>query len=200
MNLIPVNLVFEDHISEFVMIKLLDKANKFYVSKSYSEGGFSYIKDNILGFNNAAKGCPFFVLTDLDNTDCAPTLIRNWIEEPLHQNLIFRVAVREVESWLLADSEGFSEYTGISKVNFSNAPDEIQDPKAEMMRLIKRCRKRDIREDVLPKNQYAKVGPNYNGRLMEFVNKYWSIDRAAKRSDSLNRAMKHLLAFNVIYN
>lgn len=200
MNLIPVNLVFEDQISEFVMMKLTDKAKKFHVSNSYSEGGFGYIKNNIRGFNDAAKGCPFFVLTDLDNTDCAPTLIRNWLGEPLHQNLIFRVAVREVEAWLLADIEGFSKYTGISKANFSNAPDEIQDPKTEMMRLIKRCRKRHVREDILPKDQYAKVGPNYNERLMEFVNKYWSINRAAKRSDSLRRAMDHLLTFNVIYN
>ncbi len=200
MNLIPVNLVFEDQISEFVMMKLTDKAEKYHVANSYSEGGYGYIKNNIRGFNNAAKGCPFFILTDLDNTDCAPTLIRDWIREPLHHNLIFRVAVREVEAWLLADIEGFSKYTGISKVNFSTALEEIQDPKAELMRLIRRCRKRHIREDILPKDQYAKVGPNYNERLMEFVSKYWSINRAAKRSDSLRRAMDHLSTFNAIYN
>jgi hypothetical protein len=159
-----------------------------------------YIKNNIRGFNNAAKGCPFFILTDLDNTDCAPTLIRNWIREPLHQNLIFRVAVREVEAWLLADIEGFSKYTGISKVNFPAAPEEIQDPKAELMRLIRRCRKRHIKEDILPKDQYAKVGPNYNERLMGFVDRYWSINRAAKRSDSLRRAMEHLSTFNATNN
>lgn len=200
MALIPVNLVFEDQISEFVMMKLTDKTNLFHVSNSYSEGGFGYIKNNIRGFNNAAKGCPFFILADLDNTDCAPTLIKNWIREPLHQNLIFRVAVREVEAWLLADIEGFSKYTGLSQVNFPTAPEEIQDPKAELMRLIRRCRKRHIREDILPKDQYAKVGPNYNERLMEFVNKYWSINRAAKRSDSLKRAIHHLSTFTAIYN
>ncbi|MBI4683501.1 MAG: DUF4276 family protein [Nitrospirae bacterium] len=182
------------------MMKLTDKAGQFYVSNSYSEGGFGYIRNNIRGFNNAAKGCPFFILTDLDNTDCAPTLINNWIKEPLHNNLIFRVAVREVEAWLLADIEGFSKYTGISEVNLPIASEEIQDPKAELMRLIRRCRKRHIREDILPKDQYAKVGPNYNERLMEFVNKYWSINRAAKRSDSLKRAIHHLSTFTAIYN
>ena len=200
MNLIPLNLVFEDQISEFIMIKLAEKSNKFFIANSYSEGGFGYIKKNIRGFNEAAKGCPFFILTDLDTIDCAPSLITNWLKEPKHTNLILRIAVREVEAWLLADIEGFSKYTGISKVNFNNNPEEIADPKAELLQLIKRCRNRKIREDILPKNEFATIGPNYNGRLGEFVLKHWSINRAMQRSDSLKRAMQHLSAFNVIYN
>jgi len=144
MSLITLNLVFEDQISEFVMIKLAEKAEKFFISNSYSEGGFGYIKKNIRGFNEASKGCPFFVLTDLDNGVCAPALINDWLNDPPHPNLIFRVAIREVEAWLLADIEGFSKYTGISKVNFPDNPEDLPDPKAELLKLIKRCRKRDI--------------------------------------------------------
>jgi hypothetical protein len=197
---IPLNLVFEDQISEFVMIKLAEKTKKYFVVNSYSEGGFGYIKKNIEGFNEASKGCPFFVLTDLDNVDCAPFLIEDWLRKPAHENLIFRIAVREVETWLLADVEGFSKYTGIAKVNFHDNPEEIADPKAELLKLIRRCRNRKIREDILPKNEFASVGPNYNGRLGEFVLKHWSISRAMKRSDSLKKAMKHLSTFNVVYN
>jgi hypothetical protein len=200
MNPIPLNLVFEDQISEFVMMKLAARANKYFVANSYSEGGFGYIKKNISGFNEASKGCPFFVLTDLDSVDCAPTLIGDWLRESIHPNLIFRIAVREVEAWLLADIEGFSKYTGISKVNFHNNPEEINDPKAELLQLIKRCRNRKIKEDILPKNEYASVGPNYNGRLGEFVIKHWNISRAMKRSDSLKRAMHQLSIFNAVYN
>lgn len=200
MNLISLNLVFEDQISEFVMIKLTEKAEKFFVSNSYSEGGFGYIKKNIRGFNEASKGSPFFVLTDLDAGDCAPALIDDWLKEPPHPNLIFRVAVREVEAWLLADIEGFSKYTGISKANFHDKPEDLPDPKAALLQLIKKCRKRDIREDILPKDEFAKVGPNYNDRLGEFVIKYWNINRAVKRSDSLKRAMQHLAKFNIVYN
>lgn len=199
MNPIPLTLVFEDQISEFVMTKLADKAQKFFISNSYSEGGFGYIKKNIAGFNEASKGYPFFVLTDLDTVDCAPTLIEDWLREPAHPNLIFRIAVHEVEAWLLADIEGFSKYTGVSKANFHDKPEEIYDPKAELLRLVKRCRKRKIREDILPKDEFASVGPNYNSRLGEFVFNYWSIGRAMKRSDSLKRAMNHLSAFKVVY-
>jgi hypothetical protein len=199
MNPIPLNLVFEDQISEFVMMKLVNKSEKYLVANSYSEGGFGYIKKNIRGFNEASKGCAFFVLADLDAIDCPPTLMNDWLKEPVHQNLIFRIAVREVESWLLADIEGFSKYTGISKVNFPAKPEEIADPKAELLKIIKRCRNRNIKEDILPKNEFASIGPNYNGRLGEFVMKHWSVSRAMKRSDSLKRAMAKLSNFKMVY-
>lgn len=200
MNPIPLNLVFEDQISELVMVRLAKETNKYYISNSYSEGGFGYIKKNISGFNEASKGCPFFVLTDLDTVNCAPTLIEDWLGKSAHPNLIFRIAVREIEAWILADVEGFSKYTGISAVNFRIDIEDIADPKAELLRLVKRCRIRKIREDILPKNEFATVGPNYNGRLGEFVLKHWNISRAMKRSDSLRRAMLHLSTFNVNYN
>ena len=199
MNPIPLNLVFEDLISEFVMKKLAYNCNEnFHISYSFSEFGFGYIKKNIIGFNEASKGCPFFVLTDLDKINCAPTLINNWLNKPKHNNLIFRVAVREVETWLLADIEGFSNFTGISIANFSDKPEQFDDPKSELFRLIKKCRKREIREDILPKDDFAKIGPNYNERLGEFVYKFWDIERAAKRSDSLKRTIIHLTNFKFV--
>lgn len=197
---IPLHLVFEDTLSEIAMHKIVAGTNRFTVGYSYSEGGFGYIKRNIRGFNEAARGCPFFVLTDLDSTHCAPTLIRDWLTVPKHENLIFRVAVREVEAWVLADIEGFSDFTGISRTNFHDNPEDIDNPKEELMRLIMKCRKRSLREDILPKDQFAKIGPNYNGRLGEFVSTHWNIARAADRSDSLNRALQLLNEFEPVYN
>lgn len=196
---IPLNLVFEDELSEFIMVKLAEETKKFILSYSYSEGGFGYIKKNIKGFNEASKGCPFFILTDLDTSRCAPTLMEDWLRESIHPNLIFRIAVREVEAWLLADIEGFSKFTGVSKANFLINPEEIEDPKGELLKLIRRCRIRKIKEDILPKNEYASVGPNYNARLGQFIENHWSIHRAMERSDSLKRAMQHLSNFEVIY-
>lgn len=198
-NPIILNLVFEDPISEIVMIKLIHTVNRFSVGHSYSEGGFGYIKKNIRGFNEASVGCPFFVLTDLDTTDCAPTLINEWLRIPQNDNLIFRVAVREVETWLFADIEGFSKFTGVSKANFHANPEEIENPKQELLRLIKRCRKRNIREDILPKDEFAGIGPNYNECLGKFVLEHWSIARASGRSDSLKRTLRVLNEFQPVY-
>ncbi len=200
MDIIPLNLAFEDQLSEFVMIKMAESTSKFHVSYSYTEGGFGYLKKNINGWNDASKGCPFFVLTDLDLKDCAPTLIEEWLAKEPHPNLIFRVAVKQVEAWLLADIEGFSKYTGISIANFNDNIEGVIDSKAELLRLVRRCRKREIREDILPLDDYAKIGPNYNGRLSEFVNKHWNIKRAMERSDSLKRAMSQLSSFEWVIN
>lgn len=201
---IPLTIVFEDQLSEHVMSKLAaqilrDGKPKFTVALSFSGGGNGYIKKNIKGFNAASKGSAYFVLTDLDNHTCAPELIKQWMNIPQHNNLILRVAVREVESWILADIEGFSTFTGVSSVHFPEKPDEIPDPKAELLRIIKKSRLRSVKEDVLPKNMYATIGPNYNGRLGEFVYKHWSVQRAAERSDSLARTVNALTAFELRY-
>ncbi len=193
---IPVNLVFEDELSEFVMIKLLnDFGNKYYLGISYNAHGFGYIKSNINGFNQAAIATTFFVLTDLDNHSCAPFVKNTWLVQPVQPNLIFRVAVREVEAWLLSDIEGFAAYLNVPKLHFPSNPELIPDPKQVLINLVRKCRKRAIREDVVPLNSNAKIGPNYNGRLMEFVMNHWNIFKAMERSDSLSRTYRSLKNF-----
>jgi len=49
-------------------------------------GGFGYLKKMINGFNNAAKTAPVLVLTDLDMSECPPTLIQNWLKVRKHHN------------------------------------------------------------------------------------------------------------------
>ncbi len=200
MSLIPINLVYEDQISEFVMAKLVECTGKYRIDKTYSEGGFGYIKRNLNGFNNASKGCPFFILTDLDTGDCAPSLIKSWLKVPAQPNLIFRVAVREIEAWLLADIEGFSEFAGLSIANFPKNPEELADPKLILLNLIRKCRKRAIKEDILPRDEFAATGPNYNGRLAEYVTFFWNIQRACKRSGSLQKAVHHLNRFQLVFD
>jgi hypothetical protein len=195
-NAIPINLVFEDELSETVMEKLLTLFdNKYRVKTRYNARGFGYIKANISGFNEASVAISFFVLTDLDNNPCPISLKTDWLHQPLHPNLIFRVAVKEVESWLLADREGFSTYIGINMANMPLVPDQTPDPKQTLINLVRRSRKRSIKQDIVPKNDRARIGPDYNNRLAEYVQMHWNIDRARLCSDSLNRTIKHLEKF-----
>jgi hypothetical protein len=193
---IPVNLVFEDELSEYVLSRLLGCFdNKYLSGYSYPGYGFGYIKSKINGFNQACKSTPFLVLTDLDNNPCPVDLIKDWFSGAPHPNMIFRIAVKEVEAWLLADIEGFSKYTGVSKANFPGNPELENDPKRLLINIAARSRKRDIRDDIVPINENAQIGPNYNGRLMEFVFNHWNIEAAIERSESLRRAYKKLQLF-----
>ena len=171
---------------------------KFVVSGCYCRGGYNYIKKNIKGFCLASKGIPFFVLADLDRYDCPASLIFDWLGGEVQQNCLFRIAVREVEAWLLADKKGFAEYVGVSEVILPRNPEAEDNPKHSLIEIVRRSRRREVKGDVIPVNQYARVGPNYNDRLSEFVAKYWDVNLAMKNSDSLRRAYNKLRGFDFV--
>ena len=199
---IYINLVFEDILSGSVLSKLLAHAHQNYVvGYSHSSGGFGWIKKRINGFNHAAKGMPYLVLTDLDMSECTPVLIRQWFNAPKHPNLLFRVAVREVEAWLLGCREAFAAFLGVQENRIPANVDEIQNPKEFVVNLARRSRKRDIQVDLVPEEvSTARVGRDYNGRLMRFVGSSWDPLVASACSPSLRRTIDVLDRFQPVCN
>ena len=109
MSPIPIDLAVEDALSEAVLRQMLRRCGQLYaVGAVYSRGGYGYLKKTIRGWNAAAKGKPFLLVTDLDSATCPNQLIEDWLPVPKHENLLFRVAVREIEAWLLADAKGLA--------------------------------------------------------------------------------------------
>jgi hypothetical protein len=139
---------------------------------------------------------PFVVLTDLDAAECALQLIGEWLSVPKHPNLLFRIAVREVESWLIADTKGLSEFFAVPKSMIPSAPDKLEDPKATVVELARRSRSKAIRDRIVPRRKStAKTGPDYNGCLGSFVRGSWDIQAAKANSPSLARTVDRLLSF-----
>lgn len=195
-EIIPINLVVEDDLSEVVLQKIFTESTRNYaVGTIYGKTGYGYIKQKIEAINEAAKGTPFAIIVDLEE-ECPPVQLREWIHRPLHPNLIFRIAVNEVESWLLADKKSFASYLNISETLIPNNADSIPSPKNFLIQLAKRSRKRLLREAIVPvDNSTARVGPDYNGQLSSFVFTNWSIKEAIKNSDSLKRAVEAINTF-----
>lgn len=191
-----INFAVEDLLSEIVLRKIIERDNRFIVGNCYSRGGYGYLKNKINGFNNAAKGVPFIVLCDLVE-NCPPDQIKNWLRIPKHPNLLFRIAVKEIESWLLADNIGFSSFLGINIYLIPENTDIIDKPKQYLINLVKKSPKRKLREAILPINASARVGPDYNGQLSIFINSIWNITRAMKNSESLNRTINTLNKFEL---
>lgn len=166
---------------------------------SLGNRGFGQLKKQIDNYNKASQYIPFMVLTDLDNTECPVTLINQWLNAPMHPNFLFRVAVREVESWILAHRAAFATYLGISKDRIPPNPDELDDPKQALINLARKARKRELREGIVPsKRSSAPIGPGYNSLLREFVIKFWDVKVAEKSSPSLYRANRAIKNFNPI--
>ena len=194
---VPVNLAVEDDLSELLLRVLIRQVRRdFVVDNCYSHGGFGYIKRKISGFNNAARFTPFIVLTDLDQAECAPKLIEQWLTQPQHPNLMFRIAVHEVEAWVMADRAAFAQYLGVYERRIPQDVDSIRDPKRYLVDLARQSRSRELRESLVPRaNSTAPVGPDYNGALMPFVDKDWHLDVATRYSASPKRTIQTLKNF-----
>jgi len=162
--------------------------------------GFGGIKKMTSAFLNMADaGLYTFIMTDLDKTDCPPTLIRDWFSIPREQpitlppQVVFRVPVREVESWLLADHNAFARFMKIPKANFANRPDALPDPKEHLRDVIQRKGRKKWQKEMLPQSPTASIGPLYNEKLCKFIREKWDPARAANNSPSLDRAIKALM-------
>ncbi|TVQ20126.1 MAG: hypothetical protein EA382_15525 [Spirochaetaceae bacterium] len=157
--------------------------------------GSGQIEKKLVSFNDAARHAPFVVILDLDERSCAPGYRDALLPRGAERYMILRIAVREVESWLLADRDGFARYLGVAVTVIPPEPDDLPDPKRSLFDLVRRSRRRSIRESILPIDRTARLGPDYNGALMGMVNEYWSRDRAVSNSPSLQRAVDALDRF-----
>jgi hypothetical protein len=200
MTPIPINLAAEDELSEVTLRRILNDLARYTVGAAYRRGGFGYLRRTISGWNSAARGIPFIVLTDLDDCECPARLISEWLTAPQHPNLLFRIAVREVESWLLADPVHLAQFLGVSERAIPTGCDNLTDPKAEIIALARRSRTTIIREGIAPKRgSTAKQGPDYNGLLGSFVRGDWDLEAARAESPSLDRTVDRLTSFNPVW-
>ena len=205
---VPITLAVEDELSEHVLRAILVQTKReFLVATVYGKKGADYLRQKMPAFNMAAKGSGYLVLTDLDRQGCVPELIEKWFtcslsEYPArrHANLVFRVAVREIESWVMADRERFADFLGISISLVPEQIDMVPDPKEFLLKLASKCRNRRLRDDIVPRlGDKRKIGPDYNGRLGDFVRSSWRANVAYAHSASLKRAWKTLISFHPIY-
>jgi hypothetical protein len=199
-NIIPISIAVEDNLSEMVVRSLLRQSGKkFIINACYGKKGSGYLKKSIEGFNKAARVKPFLILTDLDKTECAPSLIGDWLGHTKSDNLLFRIAVREVESWVMAHRKAFSSYFKVPEEIIPLKPDEIDNPKLQLMEIVKKSKIREYKEAIIPSsNSTATIGPNYNAVLGDFVANKWNAEKAVKYSPSLLRAVIAVRNFSQI--
>ena len=173
----------------------------FEVANVLMRGGNGYLRRIIHGLNDSAKGWTYFLLTDLDRAQCPSDIISKWLDgQPVHPNLIFRIAVREVDSWLFADKKAFADFLGVNCARIPNDVDQIVDPKRLLIDISKHSRKGKIRRNLVPADgSTAEVGSGYNDILGDFVEKHWNAYRASKNSNSLKRALLKLDAYSFVH-
>lgn len=189
-----INVATEDELSEAVACRLVRSVSaNFEVGLRLRKGGVGYLRSSLSKFRQMANREHVLLLTDLDTAACAPQLVESWQgQEPLPPRLLMRVAVCEIESWVLADRVGFSRLLGVSQALLPHYPDAIPNPKAFLLNVTRRA-SRSVRSDLLAtRGTMASQGLGYNRVLSNFVDNNWSVDRARDYSPSLSKAVDRL--------
>lgn len=192
---IPIYVAVEDDLSETLLLRVLrERPVDYLIHLVFKRGGFGYLKKKTPDFNKLAKACPVLMLTDLDRCPCAPELIGDWLGHPKHPDFLLRVAVREVEAWLLASSQALGDYLGLRKPPSFPNPESLPDPKLELLRLCETSKRRELREATVRRTADGKFiqGPAYNSTMGKFVADHWDLPAAAKACPSLARMLNAL--------
>ena len=186
---VVISAAVEGIVDEAVVRKLIIDAGGL-PGTVYGKNGKPFLRQRINGYNNAAHRAPWIVLVDLDReADCAPPLREAWLPEPA-PDLCFRVAVREIEAWLMADAETLAEFLGVARNQIPGHPEDSDQPKSAMVNLARRSRRGAVRQDMVPREGSGRsVGPAYTSRLIEYVESRWRPEVAAQRAESLRRAI-----------
>lgn len=191
----PVALVTEDELSEAVGVRLLSEgAGRIGVGLLLRKGGNGYIRSWLENFCQMASQGPVLIITDMDTWTCPAALCSEWFRrKPRPSGLLLRVAVREVEAWLLADHDGLRGLLGErAAAKFPAQPETLADPKQFLLSLAARA-PRQVRDDLCADSgAVARQGLGYNARLTQFVREVWSPKRAASHSRSLRRARERI--------
>ena len=186
-------LAVEDILGEAVSTRILTSLD-IIVSLRLGLKGKNYLQSKARSLNQTAKGFAVFMLTDQDSPDpCPPQLIRSWLRGAPHPHFFLRIAVMEVESWIMADRRGIAHFLSIPLSRIPADTDAIPHPKEFLVSLARLSKKARLRADIVPKpGATSKVGPGYNSRMGEFVRRNWNIQRASAVSNSLKRTLARL--------
>lgn len=182
-----VSAVVEGDVDEAILSRIVEDCG-VGLAGVFGRTGKQFIYERLNAYTAAAKFSPWIILIDLDNdAPCAPSLITHLILSSARL-LSFRIAVRAVESWLLADQKEFAAFLGVKKSKLPSSPDLLHDPKGFVVELARNSKRKYLRSELVPRTGSRKrVGPAYTSRIMEFSLYHWDPTRAEKSSESLRR-------------
>ncbi|PZR98548.1 MAG: hypothetical protein DLM69_08525 [Candidatus Chloroheliales bacterium] len=179
----------EGPVDEAVLQRLI-LHSKGIPTMVYGKKGKPHLLKSLAGYNAAAQRSPWIVLVDLDKDGtCVGPLLGSWLPTPAPY-MCFRVAVKAIESWLIADRETLATFLGVALSKVPQKPDLEPNPKDTVINLARISRKKNIREGMVPRPGSGRmVGPLYTSFMIEFTTNHWQPDVAAANSDSLHRAL-----------
>lgn len=193
-----ITVAVEDALSELVATRLIGEyIPRAEVGRVFGLRGFDSVKSMMSALNQMSRyDGPVLVLADLDNPGMCPLVRVQELSGELiiSPNMLIRIAALEIESWIMADREGFAKWLSIAASIVSRAPESLNDPKRTLVALASRSRTRALREGIAPRHVRGthRTGSDYNDLVGEFVTRLWNPDAARRNAPSLDRAISRI--------
>lgn len=199
-------IVGEDLVTRQVIKKLLQVTcpEGFNIIREDPVRG-SEVKKLTPNYNALAASFPIILLADLDNNNCPPTEQAAWLNnQPKHPHFIFRFAVDEAESWLLADRQGFAAFLGIDVTQIPEPSPlrprepynlEIRPPYKTSLFMMRELAsispKAELKRQLTPLDRTSKSS-EYNLAMLPFIDLHWNVQTAIENSYSLQKMVRRL--------
>lgn len=157
--------------------------------------GVTRLKANLPRYLKLARRGVFVLcIAGIDRAPCAPALVRKWLPRGVNDAFLLRFAVREAESWLLADRPNLSTFLHIPTNKIPTVPDELDDPKRTLLNAVRKHSSKALQAELISSGKAIAPGPGYNDCLSAFVRGAWNPTDAAECSPSLRRTISRLEA------
>lgn len=183
-----VELLLEGYTDE-IFIRRCFNVLGIEVGTVYGKQGIDYVKRKASAFAIRGNYSPILVLADFAdmNAECVVEA-RLALSETEYPNALVRLAVREIESWLIASRRDLASYLGVSLASIPENPDEIQDPKQALVNIARTSRRPRIKQMFVPRVGISSVvGPGYVDGFNEFMANHWNLEDAMCASTSFRR-------------
>lgn len=166
------------------------------VGKTIIKKGITAIDKSMQQIISWSKREYVLLLVDFDRPSrkypCPVARINGWFQDsPCPEKLFARLAVNEVEAWLLADDDNMKKFLGVKSIKVRNA-DDIANPKKYLIELASKRNKFFKIGFIKRGKDGIDRGVAYNKILSEWIESEWSPCNASLHSPSLKRAIKRL--------
>lgn len=175
--------------SEVIFLRSLFYRLGVSVGTVYGQKGIDHFKQQAAGFAVRGRYSPILLLADFCDlhSDCIVQAVRELVPDPPPLAHV-RLAVRELESWVLASRSRVALYFGVSLAHVPTDPDELDDPKLSLVNLARRSPYRRRGSMFVPVPGHSGVvGRDYLDGLSELINEHWDLEEACEHSPSLRR-------------
>lgn len=189
-----VNAVVEGYMDAVLLPVLLEQIGRADLKLNINTaGGGNNFWKTAFRYNKASAHGLYMGLADQEQAPCAGKLLAEKLPNK-SDNFHLRLAVRMMESWLLADRQSMARFLKVPISALPTDPDDELHAKRLLVSIARKSTSRTIRDALIPDDSGGIVGSDYAATMSEFIEQHWRVSVARKHSPSLEKACQRWFA------